>query len=529
MHDILNQVIAIARSMWRYRWLSLLVSWLICLAGWAWVYTLPNQYESKTRVYVDTESALRPLIQGLATETNVMSQVNLMTRALLSRPHLEKVARETDLDLRADTPKAMDRLIDRLRMTIQIERGRTDNFYAIAYRDRDPETAHAVVQTLLSNFVSDTLITKREEEMGAMRFLEEQILAHEERLAEAEQKLADFKKENVGRMPGAMGGYYERLQRAMDEASSLQRRYTLAVRSRDELINQLEGEEPVFGIASPTTPTSTRNPADDARLARMREQLDDLRLNYTDKHPDVVALVERIETLEAQASAVPDEMPTEMAAAPEQINPLDRNPVYQSLRIALSGAEVEVAQLRVKLQQQQATVESLRRAVDTVPEVEAQLKRLNRDYNVTKERYEALIQRREAAKLRDEAVETSDDIQFRVIDPPSVPLEPVGPNRPVFLTVTLIGALGAGLAFAFLLSQINPVFSSRQELRKITSLPVLGSVSVIMMPREKLVRRVQTSAFALGLVMLVIVFAGAVVFEEPAVRFAQAVQNGTLS
>lgn len=515
MHDLLSQLIIIISGAWRYRWRGLTVAWLVSVAGWMWVYTLPNQFESSTRVYVDTESPLNSVTRGLATESNVAQEVSFMTRTLLSTPQLEQVARETDLDLRAETPKAFDNLIERLKGTIMVA-GR-DNLYTITYTDKDPEMSYNVVQTLLSRFVSSTLQDDREDKDAARRFLNAQIDEYEERLSSAEQQLADFKKRNVGLMPGSSGGYYDRLQRSMEQLESMRVEYRLASQNRTELIKQLDGEEPVFGIGGTSADVSSSY---DVRLNQRRDQLGELRLNFTDKHPDIVALMQIIESLEAQRDEeLNSRGPVGGQAA--EYNPLDMNPVYQSLRLSLSQTELDIAQLRLRVAQEQGQVDSLKEAVDTVPEVEAQLSRLNRDYAVTKERHEALLKRREFLRLGEDASNSSNELKFRIIDPPSVPLEPVGPNRHLFITVVLLGGLAAGVGFVFLWHQINPVFDTRQQLREFANLPVLGSVSVIMTPRQRTVRRVQTSVFAVGFMMLILSYVAALAIEDSAVRFAQ--------
>lgn len=517
MHELLTQLIIIVSGVWRYRWRGLTVAWLVSVAGWMWVYTLPNQFESSTRVYVDTESPLNTVTRGLATESNVDQEVDFMTRTLLSTPQLEQVARETDLDLRAVTPKAFDNLIDRLKGTIKVS-GR-DNLYTITYTDKDPEMSYNVVQTLLSRFVSSTLQDDREDKDAARRFLDAQIDEYEERLASAEQQLADFKKRNVGLMPGSSGGYYDRLQRSMEQLESMRVEYRLASQNRTELIKQLDGEEPVFGIGAPAMSADVSS-SYDVRLNQRRDQLGELRLNFTDKHPDIVALMQIIESLEAQR----DEELNSLGPRGGQVqeyNPLDTNPVYQSLRLSLSQTELDIAQLRLRVAQKQAQVDALKEAVDTVPEVEAQLSRLNRDYAVTKERHEALLKRREFLRLGEDASNSSNQLKFRIIDPPSVPLEPIGPNRYLFITVVLLGGLASGIGFAFLWQQLKPVFDTRQQLREFANLPVLGSVSVIMTPRQRTVRRVQTSAFAVGFMMLILSYVAALAIEDSAVRFAQ--------
>src|SRR3569832_899688 len=99
MQEAIAQVLQHVRASWRYRWLIALVAWPLCISGWIYVHSLPDQYQASARVYLDTQSMLRPLLSGLAVQSNAQSEVVLMTRTLLSRPILEKVSRMTDQDL----------------------------------------------------------------------------------------------------------------------------------------------------------------------------------------------------------------------------------------------------------------------------------------------------------------------------------------------------------------------------------------------------------------------------------------------
>ncbi len=507
MHDLITQVLSHARGMWRYRWRAMIVAWAISMVGWGAVYSLPNVYEASTRVFVDTDSVLRPLLRGLATETNVMNEINMMTRALLSRPHLEEVARETDLDLRAGTPREMEKLIEKLQASIEIRAAR-DQLYTISFQDRDPRTAHAVVQTLLSNFVGDTLSTNRSDSEVAMRFLNEQITEHEARLVEAEEKLAEFKKRNVGVMPDSTGDYYSRLQSATSGLAQLQSQLSLAQRKRLELLRQLETEEPVLRTESLTAEY-------DAKILAAENQLRDLSLQYTDRHPDIIALKDSLERMREQR----DESIADGSASTAS-DPMDLNPVYQSMKIELNNTEVLIAEIRARIEQQRLVVAELQKSVDTIPVVEAELSKLNRDYEVTKARYEALLDRFESARLTEDAEQSSEDVKFRVIDPPTIPLEPIGPNRPLFLSMALIFGLAGGGMFAYAMNQVNPVFVGRSSLTKIAGANVLGTISVILTPGQRMASRLQMGVFLTGLALLMSAFVAAIVFTAPAVQLA---------
>lgn len=481
MQDVIAQVLSLLRGAWRFRWIAVGVAWLVAVAGWIGVQFIPDKYTSSTQVYVDTESLLAPLLAGLAVDRDVMSQVGMMQAVMLSRPNLEKVAQTTDLLLGAKTRKEQEAVIDSLAQRIQLGRPdgpATRNTFQVSFDDNDPQVAHRVVRTLLDTFMEDSLGLKRSDTAVAQRFLESQIKDYEQKLVEAEDRLARFKQENVGTMPGTDGGYYTRLQQEMNTLQQLQQAYAQMQMRRDELARQLAGEEPTFGLMG----SAEGNPID-GQIARFKAQRDQLLLQYTEKHPQVQALNQTIAGLEAEkragakmssAVAAPGGGLTEDQA---MVRSLDMNPVYQNLRLSLSQADADLAALRGHMAAQQSLVADLRGKVQSIPEVEAELARLNRDYEVNKRNYDTLVERLESARISESAEQSGDNVKFRVIEPPLVPFKPSGPERALLNTMVLLAALGAGLGLAVLLAQLNPTFATRDMLQKITGVPVIGAIT----------------------------------------------------
>lgn len=513
MHEIIEQIMHYARAIWRYRWYVHAIAWPIALGGWLFVASLPDEYESSARVYVDTKSMLRPLLRGLAVQTDVASEVQMMTRTLLSRPNLEKIARMTDMDLRVKNEAEMDELIDELKERINFQGGR-DNIYNIRYADEEPQLAKNVVQSLLTLFVESSLGDSRKDSSSAQRFIDDQIKEYEKRLFDAEERVKEFKRKNVAFLPGSGGDYFSKLQskqlelaRARAELGEIQGR-------RDEIKRQIAGEEPTFGIAPSANLFSggLSHPLD-SRINDMEKRRDELLLKYTERHPDVAAMKETIERLKKQRD---EELKEAKANLPKgtTIAPLEQNPVYQQMKISLAQAEAEVAALSARAERMQKEVKQLEKAVDTTPQIEAEMKRLNRDYDINKKNYDQLLARRESAKLSQSADQSADDVQFKVLDPPKTPIEPTGPNRLLFNAVVLLGGLGMGVGFAFFLSQIKPTFDSTRNLGSITGLPVFGSVGIVRTAKEVRARMLEVSGFLTIAVLLVGMFGLVVVLQH---------------
>jgi len=203
MRELYELFLTYARGIWRYRWFMMLVAWLVSIVGWGVVYQLPDTYKAQARVNVDTHSMLQPMLRGLTISTNTAQQLRLITRTLLSRPNLEKLARMTDLDLLALTPSDMEELLDKLGREVRISSARGQDLYTISYSNSDPQQAKRVVQSLLTIFVESTLGGKREATDTAQAFVEQQIKEYEAKLEAADLRLAEFKRTHVGMMPGS--------------------------------------------------------------------------------------------------------------------------------------------------------------------------------------------------------------------------------------------------------------------------------------------------------------------------------------
>lgn len=488
MHEILQQILTYLRGMWRYRWYAVLAAWIVAIPGWIYVAQMPDQYKATARVYVDTDTILRPLLRGLVVQTNVRERLSLMTRTMFSRPKLEKVARMTDLDLQAKSETEMDWLISDLKGRIQLGSGRQHDLYNISFEDNDPELAKRVVQSVLTIFVEDTLGDSRQDSDSAQRFLDQQIAEYEASLNEAENRLSEFKRKYIEFLSGGGGDFFSQLQTAKGELKQARLELEEARRRRNEMQRQMEAVEEFSNL--PSGPVSPELVSIDRRLEDLRARVDELLLKYTREYPDVQELERLIADLEQRRK---EEL--------EALNSGDKTQsggggsAFEQLRIALGSANAEVSAAEARVQEYERRVARLEELVDREPQVQAELKRLNRDYGIKKSRYNTLLARRESVQMGEDVEQTGDNVKFKVVDPPRVPAAPSGPPRLLLSTLVLVLALGAGLGFAFLLSQLRPAIYDGRALQRIAGLPVFGSVSRVWTRESLAKRRTEFGAF----------------------------------
>jgi polysaccharide chain length determinant protein (PEP-CTERM system associated) len=526
MSNVVEGLVDELRGAWRFRWLAMIAAWALCVLGWLFVLSIPDAYQATAKVYVDTRSVLGPLLDKLTVRPDVESQLMLVRQAMLGRPQLERVARETDLDLRANTPEKLAGLIDQLRSRIKIERGvpgdaaGSGGLYVISYYDPSRAKSIQVVEKLLNSFVEDTLGGNREGSETAQKFLTKQIAEYETKLADAEARLAEFKKKNVGMMPGEQtGDYFSRLQNEIDAVRKAESMLGVATSRREELQRQLNGEVPFVASGSGASGAGAAGGAGSDTATRIQEtqaRLDELLLRFTDKHPDVLAAQQTLQQLELRREAEIAALRRGDRSAAMSAGAAS-NPVYQSIQLSLNQTEVEIASLRGEINEHQRKVGELRSLVDTVPQVEAEYARLNRDYEITREGYRELVDRLQKARLSERADETG-IVKFEVVDPPAAGFAPAAPNRLLLLTAVLFGALGLGGGLAYLLHQLRPVFNNTRSLAEITGLPVLGAISMTWMDRRRIESRMRKLAFSGAAAALLLVFGCFMLFESVGAR-----------
>lgn len=470
MNNGRDSIIEFLNAFWGRRWYAIAAAWFICLVGWSVVAVMPDQYQVSARVFVDTSSLLRPLLRGIAVEPNVEDEVRLMRQTLLSRGNIEKVMRMTDLDLNVTTEESKDKIISSLqrKTTISSERS-APNLFSIGLTYSEPVRARDIVQAFTTVFVENNIGENRDDADAAREFLDEQTQFYREQLEQSEKQLANFQQEFGKLLPEAAGnisGNYRSTRNALNEA----------IAQRDALKQQLSTisrynevtEGGGFGAGPPS--------ADEVRISQLEATVDNLLSQYTENHPDVVvanrrlkALREKMEVTRANFESSPvDEAPSATIR--------ESNPVYEALQIELVTQEANIGVLSQRFKEAETQWLKVRERADMAPVLAAEQQKLQRDYGIIQKKYQQLLERREAMKIATDRSIKSDDVKFRIIDPPVVPTSPVGPNRPFFLNVVLLFGFGAGIVGAALLVITRETFQDVRSLRSAFSIPVYGAV-----------------------------------------------------
>lgn len=446
--DLPQPVLRSLNGLWRRRWLIVAVTWMAAIAGWVLLWTVPDRYESRAQVFVQTETILEPVLNGFTARPDYSRRVEVMRLQLLTRPNVEEIILRAGLDetIQARTPMErrvkMQGMVDSVASRIKIESPR-EMYFIISYKSTDAPTAQAVVDAVLNMLIEQDLGASLTESEAAKLRLDRQIEEFEEKLVANERAVVAFRADHAMELTASQGA---QRQRELKENE--------LVRVSDE-IERTKGR--VLTLQNLLSATPQR--ASGGELDRLRVELATLRSQYEENHPDIRGVLARIEELEKEDAA------------------LSANPEFVRLRSELRVAQDSVIALESREQRLKEELDTLDFAAGQAPAVEAELRQIVREYEQTQKTYEELLARRDRLALTRNLGAAGRGVEYQVFEWPTQALSPSDPPRFLLFLASLALAVGAGAAAALGLSLLDKSYTQASELQAAFGLPVLGALS----------------------------------------------------
>ncbi|PKB25598.1 polysaccharide chain length determinant protein (PEP-CTERM system associated) [Novosphingobium kunmingense] len=479
MNSIFDEVRAALFSVWHRRWLALGVAWAICMVGWLVVALIPNNYESRARIFVQFDDVLADVT---GVPSNTKRDIDRVRQTLTSAINLEKVVRGTSLGADVASPKAMENTVLDLAKTVRVE-SQQESLFEITARygngshsdAENAKLAQDIVQKMIDIFREENLSGNRGEMTQSLDFMNQQLAMRQKELEAAEQRRLVFEAQNPDVAAGGMSAL-QKLEQNRAELRGIDADLAAAQSALAAISGQLAG-----------TPRTLAGSAGmgGARgaLAQAQSDLTAMRSRgLTDNHPDVIAARNQVASLRQQVAA-------------EGGSPGVPNPAYSSLESIRADRQATVQGLNARRAAVQSELSRVTSQQITNPQVAAEQQRINRDYDVLKQQYDKLLQDREELRLRGSVQTEHSAIRFQVIDPPTTPRQPVWPNRPLLLLAVLLAGTGGGIAAAFAVGQLRSTFATTAGLERAFDLPVLGAITNTLTDAGREQRRKRAQLF----------------------------------
>jgi polysaccharide chain length determinant protein (PEP-CTERM system associated) len=477
-----------ALAVWsRRRWLAVAGFVLPLTAGVSVITFLPNMYRSTATVLVDRQQIPETFVRSTVTSA-LETRLHTISQEILSRSRLEELIDRFRLytELRKRVP--FEDVIARMRSDIKLDlksvdaRGQREATVAftISYQGGNPGTVAEVTNTLASFYIEGNLKNRERQATNTAKFLKVQLAETKGRLDVQEQRVSEFKRRHLGELPQQLETNLSTLERLYTQLRLNADNQTRAAERRQSLSSQLAEAESLLSMPlSPTAVVGTAVESPEARLIRLKEELVRLRLQFSEKYPDVVRTAAEVQVLERQLEAArsqerrPEEKPPAASHAP-------LTPYVLRLKEALGDVDADIKVYKGEEKRLRDGIAAYQARVENVPRREQEFRELSRDYDSTRELYQTLLKRYEEAQLAENMEQGQKGEQFRVLDPALADTVPAAPNRAKLLVVALMGSLGLALAMVMIAEKVDTSFHAVDDLRAFSPVPVVVSIPLIV-------------------------------------------------
>ncbi len=467
----------------------------------------PQTYQSSTTLLWDSSQIIQPLLEGAAITNTGREQQQIAREVIYSNKNLDILIRKAELDIDKNGKRLSDRQLEilksRLRTDIVVDRGK-NNTLTISYQSASPEVAFLVVSIISKLFIEDITQNKKDDSYKAYQFIQSQVDEYENKLNEINQRIVQFKSENVEVQVDSTQAVSTRINllNTQIETASLELREALI--QRDSLLEQL-------AIESQKSTAQGEVEVRNERLVELENRLGQLRLSYTDTYPDIVQLKEQIAYLKNQER--------QNAQAPPVVDSSSRgrrSELFNILKRQVAELETVIKTLEArKADLEQRFTQEIERSSD-VNFVVSKLEELSRDQAVTKQLYDKLLVKLENARVSLNLELESAGALFKVQEPPVIPLVPQGLRFLHFAIASVVFGMGIPIGAIVGLLQIDPRLRDADslELDDKHAVEVLGQV-----PRYKTPREMRGEKFVTAQAVVIVTFTLAVVSATSLMRY----------
>ncbi len=477
MNGLYDEFRIAIHSVWNRRWLALIVAWVVCVLGWLVVAMIPNKYESKAQIQVQTQSILSSQV-GI-NQQDQRKSIQQLQQTLTSSTNLEKVVRGTDLGATVASDAEMAGKIEGLRANIEVK-AEQDDFFTITAMQPSGKLARDVVQKLIDVAEEDNIAGDRKETSQTLRFLDAQIEARQKELQEVEAKRVAYETQNLGLLPG-VGSVSQRMESSRAELGQIESQLVQASSALAALNGQLAGTPSTLNA-----PSFGGGGGAPSALGQAQGELASMRARgFTDSHPDVIAMKNQIAALRSAGGGG-------SSGGGSYRSP---NPAYSSLQSMRAERQASVTALQARKSAIQSDMAQLAAKQTAEPGVAAEYQRINRDHDGLKTQYDKLLADRDNVRLRGQIETQTDAVQFKVVKTPSLSNVPAAPNRPLLLALVLFAGLGAGVGTAFALGHLQTSYPTAAKLERASGLPVIGTISQMLTSAERAARKQKMKLF----------------------------------
>lgn len=500
------------------------------LIAWGYSFTVAPMYKSTAIIQVAEKARENPFIKGAAMSTPLSARIGAVIQMVKSRNTIEEVIKELALARNVRSPGEYDRLIADLRNNISVS-ARRDNFIEVSCSYPTAQETRDIVNSITRKIIKQNLESQELETESGIEWLNNEIELYKRKLEEIEDQIQKFQEANAELLPEEVSsriyssltwtdpysgeeeappfgeesirsavplgptGFRSRYQNYSTALLNLGRELKSLQQKRASLIGQMENEDE-FILTQRISETSPVIRSLRGELTQKQIELARLKVDATEDHPMVQRLVREISNIQDSIKSAAEQSIREETTS--------LNPIYQAIRLELSGIDAEIESLKEEIEITSRMADEAFRRLQQVPQAQKEISRLQRESAILALRYTRLITAREQAYVSKRLELQERGTKFNIIDDAQVPRKPFKPNRGLIVIAGFFAGLVLGGALVVLAEVTDHSFEEANQLREFLPVPMLGAVSQIVTPEEKAFAAAKKRLGFLGLGIFVV-------------------------
>ena len=378
--------------------------------------------------------------------------------------------------------ESFERLTQRMRNDIQVQlQGRRRDAFTVSYHSRVPQLAMDVTNALTSLFIESSLSLEEQVAQDTSEVLSAELAAAAQRLAEEEELLNKFQESQFGALPSQLATNQNKLDRLqVDLAAIFQEKSKIEER---EILyeGQLAGLKYQLNSLA-----NSHIEAKKSSLEELKQKLELLQSQYTDRYPDIAITQGQIEKLEKKlwrhelsSDTLIDEDLLSSATPDDgiKLQYTEARGSQLAIQLQLQALTTEKRTLELREKQVRELIRQNERLIEATFTNEHRLSTLTRNYETAANNYQVVLGKHQKAKLTSDLEQRRQGAQFRIIDPANLPSKPAKPNRGRMILLGSLLSGGAGIVFVYVREYLRPrMFQQSEDLEMVSSVPVLITV-----------------------------------------------------
>ncbi|MEI8645457.1 GNVR domain-containing protein [Pseudoalteromonas sp. Hal040] len=433
-----------------------------------------KQYTNHATILIEESALLNPYLDDLSFSFQLSDRMAALRTLVISRKVLIAVAKETQLIAEDAPPKQVEEIHQQLSKALSLSLI-GDELVRINFIWHDQTQMKPVLEKVVEKFIERLLAPTKASLDTSEQFFFKQLDSLREELELSEEALAVFKTQNSNTLPDVLHSNRQTFDNLLSEKQQKLIALSGAKAKLNALVSKVGQANPILGNL-------------EEKIVRTESELSLLRTRYTEKHSKIIEKKRTLANLKNRQQA--------LLESSEKLDTTNLDQLWQMVNTLPSGdgkeSSVLVSQLlaleeaRNNLLQQEQEFAMLEEQVKLVSErllvtsdVEKQLRKLERDYEVKQSLYKDMLSRYEMAKVTGKLVKYEGPDKVKTIERAYSPTQPINTSMVMTVIVGLILGIFTGGASVFVAALCDSHLKDIKTIEKLTSAQVVTVLPIV--------------------------------------------------